>query len=113
MITLSLTETELFLWVLFDFSASFFSPSPVLRCTLVPGARAEPEEAETLFQTAASWARERVHAQRIHNATAEEGAFGPTQFIRPTSEDLVSKPTHEEEKTDVERAGSVFLLGKE
>lgn len=80
---------------------------------MVPGARAEPEEAEALFQTAAGRARGRVHAQRIHNATAEEGAFRPTQFIRPTSEDLVSEPTNEEEKTDVARTGSVFLLGKE
>lgn len=79
---------------------------------MVPGARAEPEEAQALFQTAAGRARERVHAQRIHHATAEEGAFGPTQFIRPTSEDLVSKPTHEEEKTDAEGTGSIFLLGK-
>lgn len=98
--------------VLSAFSACI-SPLPVLRCSVVPGARAEPEEAEALFQTAAGRARERVHAERIHNATAEEGAFGPTQFIRPTSEDLVSKPTHEEEKTDAQRAGFIFLLGKE
>lgn len=79
---------------------------------MVPGARTEPQEAKALFQIAAGRARDRVHAQWIHNAATEEGAFGSTKFVRPTSEDLVSKSTHEEEKTDAKRAGFVFLLVK-
>lgn len=86
--------------------------SPSSRCSVVPHAYENPQEAEALLQTTAGRTWGRVHAQRIHHTPATEGAFRSAEPERPTGQDLVSKPSYEEKKTVASRAGIVILLEK-